>query len=175
MFNNSLWKSMFILAASPFLVSAQPLIIHLRQFYKMPNKSLLGNVIETKQVEDYFDCSFLCLEHGPFDCLSFNFGTVNDNGYYTCELSSSERYLEPQKMEQRSSYDYYGTTAEVSSTHINRGNMRLKSEPIYSLKIQQNVFRWGNPYFSHCHLLELIRVKITDFSPPRRMHVGCHP
>ena len=141
MFNNSLWKSLFILAASPFLVSLQPLIIHLRQFYKMPNKSLLGNVIETKQVEDYFDCSFLCLEHGPFDCLSFNFGTVSDNGYYTCELSNSERYLEPQKVEERSNYDYYGTTAEVSSTHINRGNMRLKSEPIYSLKIQQNVFR----------------------------------
>ena len=121
MFNNPLFKSIFVLAASPFLVSAQHLIMHHREFYKMPNKSLLGNVMETKKVEDYFDCSFLCLEHGPFDCLSFNFGTVNDNGYYTCELSNSEGYLEPQKMQQRSSYDYYGTTSEVSSTHINRG------------------------------------------------------
>ena len=84
----------------------------------MSNKSLLGNVIETTKVEDYFDCSFLCLEHGPFECLSFNFGTVNDNGYYTCELSNSERYLKPQKLQQRSSYDYYGTTAEVSWKHI---------------------------------------------------------
>ena len=84
----------------------------------MPNKSLSGNVIETQKVQDHFDCSFLCLEHGPFDCVSFNFGKVNDNGYYTCELSNSERYLEPQKLQQRSSYDYYGTTTEVSWKHI---------------------------------------------------------
>ena len=109
---------MFILAASPFLVSAQHLIMHLRQFYKMPNKSLLGNVTETQKVQGYFDCSFLCLEQGPFDCLSFNLGTVNDNGYYTCELSNSERYLEPHKIQQRASYGYYGTTAEVSWKHI---------------------------------------------------------
>ena len=118
MFNISLLKSMFILAASLFLVSTQHLIMHHRQFYKMPNTSLLGNVAETQKVQDYFDCSFHCLEHGPFECLSFNFGTVNDNGYYTCELSTSERYLEPHKIQQRASYDYYGTTAEVSWKHI---------------------------------------------------------
>lgn len=118
MFNNSLFKAIFVLATSPLLVLAQHLIMHRREFYKMPNKSLLGNVIETQKVQDYFDCSFLCLKHGPFNCLSFNFGKVNDNGYYTCELNDSERYLEPQKIQQRSSYDYYGTTAEVSWKHI---------------------------------------------------------
>lgn len=78
----------------------------------MPNKSLPGNITETQKVHDYFDCSFLCLGRGPFNCLSFNFGKVNDNGYYTCELSNSERYLEPHKIQQRSSYDYYGTTTQ---------------------------------------------------------------
>ena len=118
MFNNSLFKSIFVLAISPFLVFPQHLIVRHREFYKMPNKSLLGNVTETQKVYDYFDCSFLCLERGPFNCLSFNFGKVNDNGYYTCELNDSERYLEPQKIQQRSSYDYYGTTTQVSRKHI---------------------------------------------------------
>ena len=65
------------------------------------------------EVQDFLDCSFLCLEHGPFACLSFNVGKTNNNGYYTCELSNSERYLEPHRIQERISYDYYGTTTEV--------------------------------------------------------------
>ena len=119
MFDNSVAKSVFVLTTylftiCPVLVLAQHLNTRDRQFYKMSNKSLVGNVTETQEVEDFFDCSFLCLEHGPFVCLSFNFGKASDNGYYTCELSNSERYLEPQRIQQQSSYDYYGTTAEVS-------------------------------------------------------------
>ncbi|KAJ7371435.1 Hyaluronan and proteoglycan link protein 2, partial [Desmophyllum pertusum] len=64
------------------------------------------------EVQDYFDCSFLCLEHGPSACLSFNVGKTNNNGYYTCELSNSERYLEPHRIQERASYDYYGMTTK---------------------------------------------------------------
>lgn len=147
MFNIFLFKSIFVFTTCPFLVFAQHLLMHHRQFYKMSNKSMVGNVTETQKVEDYLDCSFLCLEYGPFHCLSFNFGKANDNGYYTCELSNSERYLEPQRMQERSSYDYYGTIAEVSckntfqvinSTRVNRNhdqNIRFYSEPFYSLTI----------------------------------------
>ncbi|KAL9973607.1 hypothetical protein ACROYT_G020085 [Oculina patagonica] len=81
----------------------------------MSDKSLVGNVTETKKVKDFIGCSFLCLKHGhaPFSCLSFNFGkTSDDNGYYTCELSNSERYLEPDRLQERLNYDYYGTTSE---------------------------------------------------------------
>ena len=123
MFNASNFKSIFVLTTClyticPFLVFAQHLMMHRRQFYKISSKSLVGNVTATQKVEDYFDCSFLCLELGPFYCLSFNFGKTSDNGYYTCELSNSERYLEPQRIQERSSYDYYGTTVEVSCEHI---------------------------------------------------------
>jgi len=115
MFNVSLmFMSIFVLTSCTFLIFAKPLTKHHRQFYKMSNKSLVGNVTERQKVQDYFDCAFLCLEYGPFDCLSFNFGEANDNGYYTCELSNSERYLEPQRVQRRSGYDYYGTTTEVS-------------------------------------------------------------
>ncbi|KAJ7371441.1 hypothetical protein OS493_025911 [Desmophyllum pertusum] len=82
------------------------------KFYKLEDKSLIGNVTATRQVQDFLDCSFLCLEHGPFACLSFNVGKTNNNGYYTCELSNSERYLEPHRIQQRASYDYYGMTTE---------------------------------------------------------------
>ena len=134
MLNNHLVKSIVVLttwlfALCPFLVFAQHLNMRYRRFYKISNTSLVGKVTETQQVKGYFDCSFLCLERGPFVCLSFNLGKADDNGYYTCELSSSERYLEPQRIQQPSSYDYYGTTTEVlsvvhtyhfiNSTHIN--------------------------------------------------------
>ena len=118
MVNISLFKSIYVLTSCTVLVFAQSLIMHHRRFYKMSNKSLVGNVTERQQVEDYLDCAFLCLEYGPFDCLSFNFGKANDNSYYTCELSNSERYLEPQRIQQRSGNDYYGTTTEVSFQHI---------------------------------------------------------
>ena len=80
----------------------------------MEDKSLVGNVTVVKKVGDYFDCSFLCLEYGPFTYLSFNFGRNNNNGYHSCEISNSERYHEPHKIQERPGFDYYGTTYEVS-------------------------------------------------------------
>ena len=103
-----------LVTISPLLGFAQHLIKHDRKFYKMAGKSLVGNVTATRKVKDFFDCSFLCLEHGPFACLSFNFASTNDDGFFTCELSNSERYLEPHRMQERRNYDYYGTTTEVS-------------------------------------------------------------
>ena len=121
MLNISVVKSVVALATClvtvcPFIGFAQHLIMQDdRKFYKMFNKSLLGNVTDTRNVKDFFDCCFLCLEHGPLVCLSFNFGKAYNDDYYTCELSNSERYLESQRLQERSSYDYYGTTTEVSS------------------------------------------------------------
>lgn len=81
--------------------------------------ALVRNVTVVKKVEDYFDCSFLCLEYGPFTCLSFNFGRNNYHGYHSCEISNSERYYEPHKIQERLGFDYYGTTYEVSWDPIN--------------------------------------------------------
>ncbi|KAL9973639.1 hypothetical protein ACROYT_G020120 [Oculina patagonica] len=81
-------------------------------FYKLEAKALAGNVIATIEGNDHIDCSFLCLEHGPSACLSFNVGRDNNNGYYTCELSNSERHLEPLGIQERPGYDYYGMTTE---------------------------------------------------------------
>ena len=91
----------------------QRLDVHDRKLYRLQGKSLVGNITATRKVKDYFDCSFLCMELGVSACLSFNIGKVSDNGYYTCELSNSERYIEPDRMGERLSYDYYGTTTEV--------------------------------------------------------------
>ena len=113
------FKTISVLTSGLFIVLpslgvSQQLGVHDRTFYKLLNSSLFGNVKLERSVKDSLECSFLCLKHGPFVCLSFNFGKASESGYYTCELSNSERYLEPQKMQEQPSYDYYGTTAEVS-------------------------------------------------------------
>ena len=86
-----------------------------RIFYKLEGNSLIGNVTEVRKVRDFFDCSIICMEKGVPACLSFNIGRVtDDNGYCQCELSNSERYMEPERMQARINFDYYGTTTEVS-------------------------------------------------------------
>ena len=97
----------------PVLALGQRYFIRERTFYKMEGKSLVGNVTAVRQVKDFFDCSFLCTEYGQEACLSFNLERSNNN-VHTCELSNSEKYLEPQKMQNRSGYDYYGATLKVS-------------------------------------------------------------
>ena len=86
-----------------------------RQFYKLADSYLVVNTTSTRHLLDQFDCSFLCLRYEPFACLSFNMARNSDNSYHTCGLSSSERYVEPQRME-RLGFDYYGTTTEVCDT-----------------------------------------------------------
>ena len=90
-------------------------LMHERIYYKLEGKSLIGNVTEIRKVRDFFDCSFVCMGKGIPACLSFNIGrSADDNGYYVCEMSNSERYMDPERMQDRISFDYYGTTTEVS-------------------------------------------------------------
>ena len=107
-----LWSCLFTVL--PFLGLSQHLGMHDRTFYKLSDKSLVGNVTATWKVKDCFHCAFLCLRRGPFACLSFNLGNNEGNGYHTCELSNSERYLEPLGMQERINFNYYGLTTEVS-------------------------------------------------------------
>lgn len=115
-----LFKSFVVLTATlmvyPLHGLSQHLVMRDSTFYKLEGKALVGNVTTVIQVNDHIDCSFLCLEQGPFECLSFNVGRANNNGCYTCELSNSERHLrEPLGIQDRPGYDYYGRTAEVRS------------------------------------------------------------
>ena len=93
---------------------AQHLIKHDRQFYKMADMVLVGDLTSTRKVKDIFECVFHCLEHGPSACLSFNIAKTSRDGFYSCELSDSERCLDPQRMQGNPSFDYFGTSAEVS-------------------------------------------------------------
>lgn len=101
------------------LCFSQHLVVKDGEFYKMEGKVLVGNVTEVKTVQDYMDCSFLCLEVGPLACMSFNVHKTNA-GYYICELGNTERYLEPSRIQDRPGYDYYGMESEVSYlfTHL---------------------------------------------------------
>ena len=108
------------------LVLVQQYLTRERQFYKIKRKPLLGNVTAVMKVKDFFRCCFLCMQYGPVVCLSFNLERSN-NSIHTCELSSSEKYLEPQKMQRRLDYDYYGTEFQVwwpKPTHL--GHLALR-------------------------------------------------
>lgn len=109
-----------LLTVLPFLGLSQHLGMHDRTFYKLPGQALIGNATAKRKVKDYFDCTFLCLKHGPVACLSFNLGNTQDDGSYTCELSNSERYLEPHRIQERQSFDYYGTATEVGCCSIHK-------------------------------------------------------
>ena len=96
----------------PLLALGHRYITRERTFYKVDGKSLIGSVTAKMEVKNSFDCSHLCLKYGPVPCLSFNLERSN-NSIHTCELSSSEKYLEPQKVQERTGYDYYGTEYDV--------------------------------------------------------------
>ena len=130
------------------LVLVQQYLTRERQFYKIEGKSLLGNVTAVTKVKDFFRCCFLCMQYGPVACLSFNLER-NNNSIHTCELSSSEKYLEPQKMQRRLDYDYYGTEFQVwwpKPTHL--GRLALKSGQFYySYSMEILSFQWKTCLF----------------------------
>ena len=99
----------------PFLGLGLRYSVRDREFYKMEGKSLIGNVTAVREVTDPLDCSFLCLEFGRYACLSFNFEKNDGKGLHSCELSNSEKYFDPHKIQERPTFDYYGTTAKVSA------------------------------------------------------------
>ncbi|XP_078370678.1 uncharacterized protein LOC144654408 [Oculina patagonica] len=77
-------------------------------FYSVKSASLIGKVTMTRLVRDEVECATLCYRQYPHNCLSFNFGGISIDDTHICELSNSERALEPQRMQRRKGFDYYG-------------------------------------------------------------------
>lgn len=84
------------------------------RFYRVETASLIGNVTMVKLVKDQLDCAFLCLRFHPNNCFSFNFGLHTVDELHICELSDSERAVEPHKMQSRKGFDYFGMENVVS-------------------------------------------------------------
>ena len=80
----------------------------------MDRTRMVGNVTNIVRVKDVLDCATFCLSSIADDCYSFNFGKTAINGLYTCEVSNSERRLDPASIQEVSDIKYYGFTAEVS-------------------------------------------------------------
>ena len=83
-------------------------------FYRIRSTSLVGNVTLVKPVKREMDCALKCLRNYPQSCLSFNFGRDSIHKMLTCELSNSERVLEPNRMQSRIGFDYLGVQKGVS-------------------------------------------------------------
>ncbi|CAH3039567.1 unnamed protein product [Porites lobata] len=77
-------------------------------FYSIESASHVGNIIKVEKTKSGLDCAFLCLQMPQGSCLSFNFGRIATNGLHICELSNSERALEPHKLLNRINFVYYG-------------------------------------------------------------------
>ena len=105
---------LFLVAMITPLGFAQHQIKHEREFYKVVDMVLVGDLTTTRKVKELFECAFHCLNHGPVACLSFNIANTALDGFYTCELSSSERVLDPQRMQGNINFNYYGTSTEVN-------------------------------------------------------------
>ena len=83
-------------------------------FYRIRSTSLVGNITLIKSVKREMDCALKCLRNYPQSCLSFNFGRDSIQKMLTCELSNSERVLEPNRMQSRIGFDYLGVQKGVS-------------------------------------------------------------
>ena len=83
-------------------------------FYSIQSASLIGNVTMVKLTRSELDCALSCLRTHPHDCFSFNYGQIAINELHTCELSNSERAIEPHKMQSRKGFDYFGMESVVS-------------------------------------------------------------
>ena len=88
--------------------------LHEAKFYKLEGKSLFGNLTERHLTQDFLDCSFLCVKSAKKNCFSFNFGGSKRQGLYECELSNSEKKLNPKNLQERQGFAYYGIVEEVS-------------------------------------------------------------
>jgi len=78
-------------------------------FYSIESASHGGNITKVEKTKSGLD-----LQMPQGSCLSFNFGRIATNGLHICELSNSERALEPHKLLNRTNCVYYGMKMSVS-------------------------------------------------------------
>lgn len=109
-----MFSPLCIVILSLSLVSSLPNDVLEAKFYKLEGKSFIWNLTERHLAHDFWDCLFLCINTERRDCYSYNFGGAEVQGLYECELSYSEMKLEPEKVQDRQGFAYYGMTAEVS-------------------------------------------------------------
>ncbi|KAL9973642.1 hypothetical protein ACROYT_G020123 [Oculina patagonica] len=94
------------------LIYPHPNDVREAKFYKLEGKSFNGSLVGRHLTQDVWDCLFLCVNATNKDCYSFNFGGAQEKGLYKCELYNSEMKIEPQKIQDRPGFTYYGMTEE---------------------------------------------------------------
>lgn len=97
------------------LIYPLPFDVRTAHFYKLEGKSFNGSSLERHLARDFWDCLFLCINAVKKNCFSFNFGGIQAQDLQECELSNSERKLEPIRIKDRQGFSYYGMTGEVRS------------------------------------------------------------
>ena len=98
------------------LIYPLPFDVRKAHFYKLEGKSFNGSLLERHLAQDFWDCLFLCIHAVNKNCFSFNLGGMQAQGFQECKLFNSEIKLEPEKLQDRQGFTYYGTTDEVRSS-----------------------------------------------------------
>ncbi len=76
----------------------------------MEGYSLQGHVIKNLTVQRESACDARCyMEH---NCVSYNVGSLHEDGAYICELSDSDNEIHPEALLRRRGFTYQST--EVS-------------------------------------------------------------
>ncbi|XP_044168635.1 uncharacterized protein LOC114977100 [Acropora millepora] len=116
-------------------------------FETQQDHTLLGQVMETVNVTDEFECHRECIQNNT--CKSFNVHPPKSNAIKkTCELNNQTRQMKPKQYKKKTGSSYHGSV-EVSCVDIMETNTQQKAgrcHPGYSGK-QCTVKKGSSPHF----------------------------
>lgn len=139
-------------------------------FYRVESASLIGKVTMTRLVKDELECAYMCFGQHLHNCLSFNFGGgTSFDETYVCELSNSERAMEPHRMQKRKKFDYFGLHEVVSKYLFFRWGRTLYQSNIGN---SDSLFSGIKSNFSYKSFYQgLYKVIHTPAPPPPKKNI----
>ncbi|XP_067039620.1 fibrinogen C domain-containing protein 1-B-like [Acropora muricata] len=141
--------NLFLVSFGIFLWAGEAAGFCASVFETQQDHTLLGQVIETVNVTDEFECHRKCIQNNT--CKSFNVHPPKSNpmkNLKTCEINNQTRQTKPKQYKRKIGSSYHGSV-EVSCVNIMETNSKKKSgrcHPGYSGK-QCTVKKGSSPDF----------------------------
>ena len=89
------WLTVFSVAAVYAVIRIVDPDLEAINFAKaLRGKKLNGSVFQEISVDSEVSCQFACVKDAR--CLSYNFGSLNEEDNFTCQLSASDRFTSHQ-------------------------------------------------------------------------------
>ncbi|XP_044166530.1 uncharacterized protein LOC122947183 [Acropora millepora] len=130
-------------------------------FETQQDHALLGQVMETVNVTDEFECHRKCIQNNT--CKSFNIHPLKTNAVQkTCEMNNQTRQLKPKHYKKKIGSSYHGSV-EVSCVNVMATNNQQKSgrcHPGYSGK-QCTLKKGSSPDFPGVSCKDILKYTST--------------